>query len=1521
MRTYRNSIGKRICSLLLSLLLIIGMVPVSVFAEEGGSFILVAEGGGGLAIAPTYVNYTAGQTVGEALECSGYEFVGLGMNSTVTEINGVVGNYYRGDQDGGYDFTSPASSVTFYRFHETEDSAFSEGLKILMTVMADYQKKDSDVQAAAKDAYDKACEEFVGIDDASAKTLAEDLETAISNYEAIQNADPEVVMFKDGTASLQDAVITAENLYGKVWTDEDQDGTMYLPKGTYAFHVEKDGVHVDGQLEVTGSLLVEVEMPKELWLNQEIFKLSGSFNNGKESSFEDDLFTLGEWSGRSVDVAVKDTFTGSIYTYANYIDSAKLSEEEPKLTAIYPSAKTEEQQEKELIFDSYVTGMSHVLKKGAEGNSVTYRISSKGDDGYTYAQDYTVNFHRIPTLQGITVKDAEGTDQAATEAFDSDKQAYTYKVLSTVEQVTVDATPLKEEYQVKINGEKTVGDVVIPLEENTTNVDLEVSYGDFSNTYSLTIERGAGKQINFVTNSLDVTMRVENSNGQVMPYSKYREGADSHRYQYTLIPGETYSYVATRDTYYHIANEFTVEESAGSTIDVDVSVENWLTDLAFGYGGYGKKFKNTLALDQTFASDIHEYKVKFIDFEHLPYIWADGDSDADMKVFYQQVDSVDRYHGKTKSIAIEAGNLLGEKMSKFLMANNPTENTATIRLTKEIDGITHYQDYVVDFDRKLTLENISAKCEGVTTTLVQKDGTAGYTAAVNAYDIKVSMAARTLDLNLQAYTENRCAGETEPGYRIKVDGVDVTETGTASISLDGTLDTQVVSVLVESEKAPAGSTEYVLYILKSPPVEAIFETTPENTLIAMYETMSNERLWPNEDGAFQLCEGYSYRYAATAYGYVGRAGVLEVTRDEAENLVVKDGEELHMETASASGGGELSITWDLEQAEINDQIRLDMTSEWDSFRGDATNNAVTDAAVPNAAEDGTLYWANKIGEGYSSNAVGSPILVDGDLITYAGNKIFRVDTITGEIKTTGTMDHKSAHATTPPSYAEGMVFVALTDGTVQAFNADTLESLWIYKDPLGGQPVCPLTIHDGYLYTGFWNNETADANFVCLSITDENPKAEQEEKNASWYYTVEGGYYWAGAYVCDDFVMIGTDDGTSYCDSDTSCMLLFDPATGRLLDRWDGLNGDIRSTVVYDETTDAYYFTSKGGTFYSVQVIEGSDGWEFGTSWSVKLENGYDKSTPMSTSSPIVYQGRAYVGVSGAGQFAAYSGHNITVIDLTSRSIAYRAETQGYPQTSGLLSTAYEAESGYVYIYFFDNMTPGKLRVLRDKAGQKSADYVTTENGKNMAYELFTPTGDQAQYAICSPIVDEYGTVYFKNDSAHMMAFGSAIKKIEVTKNPAKMIYHDGETFNPDGMVVTATYANGKTRDITNYVTYDLTKVTEKDHTVTIAFPHVKYHNAENGTAMDTGVSTTTPVTTLTLAIGEVTAGDVNFDGEVDTIDAGLVISYYYEDVTLTDDQISLADVNGDGTVDTNDAGLIVSYFYGNVTSLGDSIR
>ena len=248
----------------------------------------------------------------------------------------------------------------------------------------------------------------------------------------------------------------------------------------------------------------------------------------------------------------------------------------------------------------------------------------------------------------------------------------------------------------------------------------------------------------------------------------------------------------------------------------------------------------------------------------------------------------------------------------------------------------------------------------------------------------------------------------------------------------------------------------------------------------------------------------------------------------------------------------------------------------------------------------------------------------------------------------------------------------------------------------------------------------------------------------------------------------------------------------------------------------------------------------------------------MSTSTPVVYNGRAYVGVSGSSQFKMYTGHNITVIDLGDEmSIAYRVETQGYPQTSGLLTTGYEDDNEYVYVYFFDNYTPGTLRVLRDRAGQRAADLLTAEISPEdgtlyeTAYTLFTPTGEQAQYAICSPIVDENGTIYFKNDTGCLMAYGSMVDHYEQTGS-AVTEYRDGDAFDLGTLRVTAVYRNGTKRDVTARLLPSDQTVTEGLETVTLRLdvPDGLYHDrTEDDRSSTAGVETRFPTIEIPITV------------------------------------------------------------------------
>ena len=745
-------------------------------------------------------------------------------------------------------------------------------------------------------------------------------------------------------------------------------------------------------------------------------------------------------------------------------------------------------------------------------------------------------------------------------------------------------------------------------------------------------------------------------------------------------------------------------------------------------------------------------------------------------------------------------------------------NTARLKVaqSKTVNGATLYQDYFINVNRTMTLDSLSAKDQNdVVVPLNQGGDTTKATFTKLVYDYTADVSEKTSELRLTL--------RPLASYRMDADMTVTVACGdwSRSITYDkdhrpsdrqtvevplkaGSAAAETITVTVSHKETGSIAGTYTIKVNKQAPIETTITTTPGDATVFLTSDVTGDRILPGDKGIYTLDSGSSYTAVATRYGYVGQKKTF------------------------TAGEANKAVQIKLEKAPDSTLKDIELPTDWPLFRKNDENNGVVDVRTPITAEDTVLVWANKLGEGYSGSAVGSPIIVGGYLYTYSGTTVMKVDKETGLILKTGTMVGGSSFAINSATYAEGMIFIGLANGRVQAFNAETLESLWVYRDALGGQPNCPIAYADGYIYTGFWNSETKQANFACLSVTDEDTTKTNEAKLPTWTYT-HNGFYWAGAYVNSDFVLVTTDDGADGYVTGRGSILSLNPKTGKLIDSLQATNvGDLRSSVCYDEETEAYYFTSKGGDLYQVKV--NADGtFTKGSLRRLHLDNGADSASapPMSTSTPVIANGRAYIGVSGTSQFGAYSGHNITVIDLTSFSIAYSVPTMGYPQTSGLLTTAYQDKDGYNYVYFFDNFTPGKLRVIRDMPGMTEVDhsYTTMEtyskNGEEhtieTAYVLFTPDGAQAQYAICSPVVDEEGNIYFKNDSAQLMRLSSRITELEVTQQPDRTTYSKDDTFDAKGLKVTAHYANGATKDVSDYLKYTTDPLTTDDTEITIS--------------------------------------------------------------------------------------------------------
>ena len=1451
---------KRLTALLLCLVLVLSCVPASRAAGESGRFYLTAATAQKTLIEPVAISYTADQTVRQALLASDYSFEGI-ESGFVYAIEGEAGNFTCYYDGGGYQLDVPASSVTAIVFTENT-SGYMEGTAELAALMGRYREMDNHVQnyAPAAAAYQAGLTSLRGTaSDAAARKEA--LEKAIADYEAILSGTKYTVTVQaaQGGSTLTSPTVTLTDAYGN---ETAVTGTAaQVVAGDYRFSVSDGGWNrTDGSITVSADRTLSVTLPDGEWF--------GEINvlNGKQTPYDRTQDT----KAHTAAFYLPDT-VGTYGLYLNAMIGDVPDRDTTRLRTIFVGMDGQDKSQTVRSWNSETTSLIQLLEPGLTGRTWTLEAQYPDADGYTQIQSYTMIMVRVPTLASLTVT-ADGTRLPLT--FEPETADYTLTTVSDQAEVTSEAftsagTTVTGTGTVQLTGKTTVHTVTVTA-ENGQSRDYRLTF-EKKDAVRVTVSAKTGTET-AVYNEAEV--KIEPVNGG-----------------YDLIPGETYRLVATRNGVYHTAMTFTA--AAGLTITApEPETTDALTALALYNSGSAASRQEFESLEG-FDAGRHSLTYRIPDANSALYAQATATGGYTAAAKYARQTSLDSTNGLPSSVTLRYA--VGNSGATFLtscLAACGYGQTVTVRLEKTADGVTWYQDYTLTLRRQETLKALSLSTEDGALTLTDLSGTpVSFDRKVTEYAVTVPRAVTSLAYT-GSFTNENTQSPVGGGYYAMVGDTRADTMADGTMALDPDQNEQLLEIRICHDSDLSDETAYRVHVRKTDPVAVTIKTEPENAVVFLTELTGDQRRIAGENGVYQLTPGVRYTYTVTCNGYVGRQVAEYVAPAAAETLTVT-------------------------LQKVPESIRTQYEPVWPSFRKDEQNNGVVSVKTPVKAENAMLSWATKLGDGYSADACGCPILVGDYLYVYAMSTIYKVDTVSGKVVASGDMDHSSSFAINTPTYADGMIFVGLSDGTVQAFNADTLESLWIYHNPRKGQPNCPLVYRDGYLYTGFWLGETRQADYVCLSVADEDPTQSKEEKLATWTYTQMGGFYWAGAYVTDNALVVGTDDGEAGYTKGYAQILSLDPKTGLKKDAVTmPFKGDIRSSVTW---YDGYcYFTSKGGYFARIGL--NADGTFTENSLkTLKLYNyaADDANPAMSTSTPTIYNGRAYVGVSGVGQFSAYSGHNISVIDLAGWDIAYTVRTQGYPQTSALLTTAYEAETGAVNVYFFDNFTPGKLRMLTDRPGQTAPDVTVveryTDGGKTVDYEtayvLFTPSGAQMQYAICSPIVDEYGTIYFKNDSAYLMALTSTITELRLVSQPTKTAYGKGDFFDPAGMKVEAVYANGKTRDVTQYVTWSPDPLSAEDEDFRIVFPYAMYQNRDG----ETGVECEQPFATARLTISDSAAvpGDVNGDGEVTPLDATLAYAIANGELTPTAAQQKAADVNGDGEVTPLDATLIYAYANG----------
>lgn len=554
-------------------------------------------------------------------------------------------------------------------------------------------------------------------------------------------------------------------------------------------------------------------------------------------------------------------------------------------------------------------------------------------------------------------------------------------------------------------------------------------------------------------------------------------------------------------------------------------------------------------------------------------------------------------------------------------------------------------------------------------------------------------------------------------------------------------DTDTIVVRVEKDGIYS---EYIIKLNKKTAYTVKFETYPANAVVRLQDA-KKAVLSPNADGVYEnLMPDTDYTWVVTCKGYVTKTGTLN--------------------TPAQLTNGVLSVILSAAPA----SNLPDYSGEWPTFRNSKNNNALTNTVTPDSAATAELKWVKKYGTGWSAST-SIPIIVNNNVYFIMGSKIIRADKATGDVLREGTLKGSAGFSTNSLVYAEGMVFAQVGNGVIQAFNADTLESLWV-TEAIGGQTISPITYYNGYIYTGMWRGETNMQNFACFSVTDEDPTNGFETKYATWLMPHMGGYYWVGAYVNDVCAVFGSDDGTSGSDSPTAVLYSVNPVTGSIIDTINNVTGDIRCCIVYD--SGRVYFTTKGGYLYSVG-LNSNGTFDHASIKSIQIGS-------MSTSTPVIYKGRLYVGCSGKGyDWDGDSGSGIAVVDVSGGKldIIYKASTPGYPQAGALVSTAFEAATGKVYVYTTYNKNPGGIYIIEDSAGQ-------TEPSANNG-DLYVPEKAYQQYCISTICADSEGTLYYKNDSGALIAVKSKAKLPEPPKPDYKPDWPGGSVFGPGSNVPT----------------------------------------------------------------------------------------------------------------------------------------
>ncbi len=369
------------------------------------------------------------------------------------------------------------------------------------------------------------------------------------------------------------------------------------------------------------------------------------------------------------------------------------------------------------------------------------------------------------------------------------------------------------------------------------------------------------------------------------------------------------------------------------------------------------------------------------------------------------------------------------------------------------------------------------------------------------------------------------------------------------------------------------------------------------------------------------------------------------------------------------------------------------------------------------SSEAKLNWSVKIGGGWDTL---SEIKMVGSYIYAADNhsqRIVKIDKKTGKI-VKETKYSESMYYIADLGYGDGKIFVGYDSGKIQAFDAQTLKSLWI-SESADHEISSRLLYSDGELYVGT-GGPSSPGSYYRITTKDDDPSKENEEKSITKITTSKSGnFYWNQGVVLGNYLLISDSAGN---------LMSFDRTRGYRQAGSKKLLGNFSGGIACNRTSNTIYLADQSANFYGIKVKQ--DG-TMETVSTISLKNGgYVAGSPEYADGKVYISGR--VGDYGSKGF-------LSVVNVASNQYKISSMIE-LPENSQ--SVPIVAKSN---VYITVNTMPGGLYAVNTAKDGTSARLHT----------VYEPTSDETKnYCMSTPAVDEDGTLFYTNDSKYLFAVG-----------------------------------------------------------------------------------------------------------------------------------------------------------------------